>query len=456
MGRSAIVAQQGVCEGDLLVTSRIQNFTLPSGALVVAQDLDTGAERWAVDLPYDFPGSSWRSRVTAVRDGQVYATRAGNTNDDPLYALDPADGSILWRSVGLIDESTTESVAFAEDGDVIAGNETSVIRIEHTDGTTVWQVPRSCPTSSGCQVAVYGDRFYLWEPSASGPFVTAFNVADGSRRYSSPPVAGGFIQQVGLFCGPDGTVYAPRSQNNPSTDFLVAFEDTGSGLVEKWRRPLGFCPFASFGVGPDGSVYSYSRALEVERLDPASGALVDSSAPIPFDVVFSPRMAIDAEGRVYLTNGGSSSGRLYAFSPDLTELWSQPVPGVNLGGPVLGQEGTLVVCGTGTVVRAYRSSTTDVAAASGLTPLVQASPNPFATGTAFLVGLREAGPVHLEVFDARGRLVRTVFGGTVAAGKHVFRWNGLDEHGREAPPGVYVVSASADGRRSGHTVNKVR
>ena len=29
--------------------------------------LDTGSERWAIRLPYDFPGTSWRSRVTAMR-----------------------------------------------------------------------------------------------------------------------------------------------------------------------------------------------------------------------------------------------------------------------------------------------------------------------------------------------------------------------------------------------------
>ena len=83
--RSAIVAQQAVIEGDLVVVPRIGTFTIPTGTWIVAHDLNTGDERWAVQLPYDFPGTSWRSRVSAIRNGRVFATRAWNTNEDFLY-----------------------------------------------------------------------------------------------------------------------------------------------------------------------------------------------------------------------------------------------------------------------------------------------------------------------------------------------------------------------------------
>ena len=65
------MAQQAVTEGNLLVVSRIANFNIPTGTWIVAHDLTTGEELWAVQLPYDFPGTSWRSRVSAIRDGQV-------------------------------------------------------------------------------------------------------------------------------------------------------------------------------------------------------------------------------------------------------------------------------------------------------------------------------------------------------------------------------------------------
>ena len=357
--RPAIVAQQGCAAGDLFVVPRIGSFTIPTGTWIVAHDLYTGDERWAVQLPFN-AADEWRSRVSAIRDGQVYATRAGNTNFAPLYALDPNDGSIIWESEDPIDESTTESPAFAANGDIIVGNFSSLIRINKDDGTTVWQVPRSSPTSGGSQPTVFGDRVYAWEASAAGPVVTVFDIADGTELYSSDGIGGGFAQQLGLLVGPDGTVYAPRTQNNPITDYFVAFDDTGTALVERWRVPLGYVPFASFAVGPDNTVYTYETSehggddyLTVLRLDPETGATLDTSPPLATDFPSEPRIAIDAFGKIFLTNGGFTHGMLYSFDADLTLRWSVPIANVNLGGPVLGQGGVLIVCGTGTNVIAY-------------------------------------------------------------------------------------------------------
>ncbi|NNF44345.1 MAG: PQQ-binding-like beta-propeller repeat protein [Phycisphaerales bacterium] len=353
----AIVAQQAVIDGDLVVVSRIGSFTIPTGTWIVAHELATGDIRWQTQLPESFPGKSWRSRVTAIRDGQVYATRAGNTNAEYLYALDPADGSIIWRSDDLIDESSTESLSFAPNGDLIAGNFSSVMRIDRTDGSTVWTASRGCPTTDGCAAAVFGDRVYVWEPSPFGPIVSAFDLGSGAELYSSEPRGGGFIEQLGLLVGPDGTIYAPRTQNNPVTDFFVAFTDTGAGFEEKWRVPMGYTPFASFAVGPDGSVYSYSRDQEVIRIDPDEGTILDTSIPIAGDF-FSPRIAIDAEGKVFVTNGSFDGGSLFAFDADLTLRWQKLIDNVNLGGPALGDGGVMVVCGVGGNVIAYQTPAT--------------------------------------------------------------------------------------------------
>ncbi len=353
----AIVSQQAAIDGTIVVTSRIASFTIPSGTWIVAHDLPTGELLWQVRLPYDFPDSSWRSRATAIRDGHVYATRAGNTNLDYLYALDENDGSIVWQSEDLIDEATTESLAFTADGDLVAGNFTSVLRIDKDSGLTVWSSPRSCPTTNGCQATVFGDRVYIWQATAGGPKVTAFDAATGAELYSSDPIGGGFIRQVGLLVGADGTIYAPRTQNNPVTDFFVALEDTGSALVEKWSVPMGYSPFASFGVGPDSTVYTYNSLKQIIRLEPGTGDVLDTSIALraAAEVTLAARMAIGADGVLYVTNGGFADGRLFSFNADLTLRWSTPVTNVNVGGPALGSCGILVVCGNGTDVRAYRT-----------------------------------------------------------------------------------------------------
>ncbi len=395
-----IVAQQAVIGEGLAIMPRIASFTIPTGTTIVAHDLETGAIAWQVQLPFNDP-NEWRSRVLAIRDGRVYASRTGGeVNPAKLYALDPADGSVLWASADLIEERTTESPAFAANGDLIVGNFTSVVRIDHTDGSTVWSVPRSTPTSNGASVAVFGNRGYIFEPTPAGPEITAIDLDNGTALYSSGAVAGGLVQQLGMFCGPDGTVYVPRTQNNPATDFLIAYTDTGAGFVEKWRIPIGYIPFGTHAIGPDGSVYAYRTVrngsladLTIVRLDPSDGSVLDTSAVIPSDFPVQPRIAVDAVGRLFFTNGGFTNGGVFCLEPDLTLRWSEPITNVNVGGPAIGPDGTLVVCGVGTDVRAYR--TTDA--------LVLNAPEPAIAGEGTTIRMRGGTP-DARTFLGYGRV----------------------------------------------------
>jgi PKD repeat protein len=356
-GLNAVIAQQAVIDGNVVAMSRIFNISnVLHGTLIVAHDLATGDTLWTKDLPVDFPSTDWRNRVSAIRDGVVYATRAGNTNYSYMYALDALTGVLLWKSEGLVNESSTEGASFAADGDLIVGNFDNVIRINAADGTTQWTEARSCPTSNGQEVAVFGDRGYYWEASPYGPKVSAVDLETGDFLYSSAALSAGLVQQVGLFIGPGGTIYAPRSMNNASTDFLFALHDDGGALSVMWSTPLGYVPFATFGVGPDGSVYSYSTAGEVIRLDPLTGNILNTSQVIYTTMPPQPRMAIDANGYVFVTNGEFATGTFYSFNPDLTLRWSESILNVNVGGPAIGQNGTLIICGVGTNVRAYQGS----------------------------------------------------------------------------------------------------
>jgi outer membrane protein assembly factor BamB len=364
-GGSALANRQACAEGNVLVTGRLQQFG-QQGGLITAQDLATGALLWPpTTLPVNF-SSSWSNLVIGVRDGQIYATRSGNANAEYIYALRVSDGGIQWQSQSLVSLSSSESVAYAPNGDPIVGSFSALLRVDKDTGQDVWNVQRSCPSSDGCHAAVFADanRVYIWEASPTGPRITAFALDTGARLYSSDAIAGGFVQQCGPLVGPDGTVYAPRMHNNAATDFFTALTDTGSGFTEKWRVPLGYVPFASFGVGPDGSVYSYTTTrpqpsdavITINRHTPDTGAIIDSSPELLTDFPATPRLAIDAAGIVYFVNGGFSRGRAYSFNPDLTIRWETPVPNVGLGGPIIGQGGIMVLTGVGTDVRAYRTA----------------------------------------------------------------------------------------------------
>lgn len=353
-GMNAVISQQAVSDGIWLSMPRINNLNdVLHGTLIVTYDLLTGNILWTADLPVDFPDTDWRNRVSAIKDGIVFATRAGNNNESYLYGLDAETGDILWKSEAVIDEGSTEGMVFTPDGDVVIGSMYYLTRISKDDGSTMWQTDR-LSYDDGSGAIVVSNKVYTTINLVNNVGIAVFDIDTGEELYTSDPLSGGFVQQLGIFAGPDGTIYLPRCQNNPTTDSLFALDDDGSSLRRKWAVPIGYTPFATHGVGPDGSVYAYTSGLEIIRLDPETGGILNTSISISPDNANTPRMAIDAAGRVFVTNGGFSDGMFYSFSPDLSEYWSEPVYRVNVGGPALGIEGTLVVCGVNDNVLAYK------------------------------------------------------------------------------------------------------
>lgn len=55
------------------------------------------------------------------------------------------------------------------------------------------------------------------------------------------------------------------------------------------------------------------------------------------------------------------------------------------------------------------------------------------------------GSVSLSVYDSAGKLVRTIDGGSQAAGQQDFTWDGKDDNGNKAAAGAYTVSATVKG-----------
>jgi hypothetical protein len=73
------------------------------------------------------------------------------------------------------------------------------------------------------------------------------------------------------------------------------------------------------------------------------------------------------------------------------------------------------------------------------------APNPFTRQTLIRYQFGQAGSVHLRACDANGRLVRTFEKGQRSPGVRSQTWNGTDDRGRSAPPGVYFVRLDVPG-----------
>jgi hypothetical protein len=68
-------------------------------------------------------------------------------------------------------------------------------------------------------------------------------------------------------------------------------------------------------------------------------------------------------------------------------------------------------------------------------------PNPSRAGGTLLLGIPREARVSLEVFDASGRRVRTLVGGSVAAGQRRVSWDGRDAGGVSVASGLYFIRA---------------
>jgi flagellar hook assembly protein FlgD len=79
---------------------------------------------------------------------------------------------------------------------------------------------------------------------------------------------------------------------------------------------------------------------------------------------------------------------------------------------------------------------------------VTASPNPFNPRVNVSVVLARQSHVSVTVVDLKGRLLRELHTGPLAAGRHALVWDGTDRQGRDLAGGVYFarVVAGAEAR----------
>jgi hypothetical protein len=75
--------------------------------------------------------------------------------------------------------------------------------------------------------------------------------------------------------------------------------------------------------------------------------------------------------------------------------------------------------------------------------LGQNRPNPFRAATAIVLDLPEPGFVDLRVYDAGGRLVKTLLNQMHPAGSYSVTWTAEDETGNKVGPGIYFIRMEA-------------
>ena len=107
-------------------------------------------------------------------------------------------------------------------------------------------------------------------------------------------------------------------------------------------------------------------------------------------------------------------------------------------------------------VAAANAATSAATLPAGRALSLRAQPNPFGARTTVSFDLPRATRVQVAVYDAAGRLVRSLVEGARSAGRQDVAWDGRDDGGSTVANGVYLVRLAADGQRLDRKVVLVR
>lgn len=274
-----------------------------------------------------------------------FAVYAHDYSNDSLYALSPLNGSVLW--------AVHEDMFGGNSGILFACNGDPVVRGKRLDkytGETVWNYDYIIPVAPNAGYAAYGNTFYHYKGAINiDKTVFALDMENGDYKYESIPLDGDADQELPLTIGNDGTIYLCRDGGS-----LFALEDTGTELSIKWEyNPAGSNLTGNFGSDSAGNVYIIDSDA-VKLLSRVNGRVIDSSdISIPFG--FNPTISVDGEGKVFICNSLDAGGKYYCFSADLhTVIWEMPVPYNYYCGPAFAKDGTLIIIGSGTEIKAFR------------------------------------------------------------------------------------------------------
>ncbi|HEU0115104.1 MAG TPA: PQQ-binding-like beta-propeller repeat protein, partial [Thermomicrobiales bacterium] len=352
--------------GALVGGAVVGSPTVPDGTVYVgsadkvlyALDAADGKARWQV-------AGAIADASPVVVDGVVYT----GSSDGRLWALDAATGKLRWQASLGTDAQSTPAVA---DGVVYLGSADAVLHaIDAATGQERWRAPFDDGTL-GTPVIRNGT---VYEAAVGGGHnrLAALDASTGKERWRFTTKTGDSVWTPVVT---DDTVFAGSNDHN-----LYAL-DAATG-AERWRFTTGG-PVDASPTLADGILYAASRDRTLYALDAATGAerwrlAVDgeadkgpavaggmvylgtfagsvyaiggaqpdtaapaavppasptAAAPVAFlwerkgaGLQEPTDLAIDPQGRLWVTNGGAGQFQIFAADGTFVETWGSPGSG---------------------------------------------------------------------------------------------------------------------------------
>jgi len=391
-------------------------------------------------FPMDAAGANRGSLFTWIdsRDGRskIYGARMSFT------------GEVLDRDgFCLCDSSAAADPGIATDG---------------SDYLAVWTDARG----GGDSLRVYGARV-----GSEGEQLDPAGILISPGRYSKDPAAAfGAENYMVAWIEPEDpkSVYGLRIVGARVSRSGVVLDGDGIVLSEKGDR------LAAPTVAFDGSnwLVAWARFIPAYREIGASGVLIDRSGAVlsSFNIkdsldFYSPgEVSAVFDGEYFIVSWPSSAGeptcRASRVSRSGEVIDAKPI--VVSGDDRVRNEASMATLYPGRTLIVYPRLTgvpnwdcyriwgtflyADVPEPSFR---LAASPNPFRAALMFHYYLSAGEHVRLSVFDAMGRLVKTVAEGYREPGPRQEYWDGTNDNGRAAPSGIYfgrIRTEHAEGR----------
>jgi hypothetical protein len=275
--------------------------------------------------------------------------------------------------------------------------------------------------------------------SASGPGVYA-GAYYATRGIADP--AGTIGASVVLAAGLDFYVRTFSSSLTAASRWgdysglsLCPVDETNFWVYNEYAGTRG-TPTTVSGVTEDGRWFS--KVGSFSTCEPVAVAISSFNASAKNDIVtlrgeFRSNLPVDVVN-VYRAAGAGSFIRVDAVSPTGTTFnYTDRVA----AGNYRYQIGVMDADGE------YMSAIQTVSVKALGASLAQNEPNPFNPETMIRYTMPASGAVTINVYDASGRLVRTLVNGVKEVGSHNITWNGTDNNNSPVSSGVYFYRLTA-------------